>query len=150
MGNSDLTHVPATPTPCVLISETHGSSAWSGLTYQKPFAPVSTHANPFANTAVDQITGTWNMYRQPGDSNLSSGEQNSDERQSFATLTACETAKLYRIIHECILIYCGARGKVSANSLLDLFQRYIMWKDGLPPDLQSVEGQPLPHVLCLQ
>lgn len=124
-------------------------TAWSGLTYQKPFAPISTHANPFANIAVDQINGTWNMYRQPGDSNLEFGKQNADDRQSLATLTACEHAKLYRIVHECILVYCGTRGKVSAHSLLDLFQRYIMWKDGLPPDLRSIEGQPLPHVLFL-
>lgn len=90
------------------------------------------------------------MYRQPGDNNLELGEQNVNDRQSFAALTACEHAKLYRIVHECILVYCGSRGKVSANSLLNLFQRYVRWKDELPPDLRSVEGQPLPHVLFLQ
>ena len=90
------------------------------------------------------------MYRQPGDDSLELGQQNTDDRQSFATLTACEHAKLYRIAHERILIYCGARGKVSAESLLDVYQRFVAWKDGLPPSLQSVEGQPLPHVLSLQ
>lgn len=90
------------------------------------------------------------MYRQPGDDDLGLGEQSPDDRQSFATLSACETAKLYRLIHECILVYCGNRGKVSANILLDLFQRYIMWKDGLHPDIRNLEGQPLPHVIFLQ
>lgn len=90
------------------------------------------------------------MYRQPGDSSMGLGYQNPDDRQSFATLTACEHAKLYRIVHECILVYCGARGKVSPKSLLDLFQRYVTWKDGLPPNIRSVVGQPLPHVLFLQ
>lgn len=90
------------------------------------------------------------MYRQPGDSNLELGYQSTDDRRSFATLTACEHAKLYRVVHESILVYCGARGKVSAHSLLDIFQRYIAWKDGLPPELGNLEGQPLPHVLFLQ
>lgn len=90
------------------------------------------------------------MHQQPGDSKLETGEENADDRQSFAVLTAREHAKLYRIIHECILVYCGNRGKVSANPVLDLFQRFFIWKDELPPVLQSVEGQPLPHVLYLQ
>lgn len=124
-------------------------TAWSGLIYQKPVAPISTHANPFANMAVHQAEGGWSMYRQPGDSNLEIGDQSTDGRQSFVTVTACEHAKLYRIVHECILVYCGARGKVSAGSLLDIFQRYMVWKDGLPPELGTVEGQPLPHVLFL-
>ena len=78
------------------------------------------------------------------------GFQDARDRKSLAYLTACENAKLYRIAHECILVYCGVRGKISANTLLDVFQRYIGWKDELPPDLRSVEGQPLPHVLLLQ
>ncbi len=90
------------------------------------------------------------MYRQPGDNDLEHGHQRTDDRQSLAHLTACELAKLYRIVHECILVYCGTRSQVSADSLLDIFQRYIVWKDELPPDIRSVEGQPLPHVLFLQ
>ena len=90
------------------------------------------------------------MYRQPGDSNVEPGHQNINDRQSFATLTAREHAKLYRIIHESILVYCGARGKVSTDSLLDVFQRYLAWEEELPPDLRSVKGEPLPHILFLQ
>lgn len=144
------TYVVFGPSRCVLSCEAYGSSAWSALTYQKPSAPISTHASPFANISLDRIEERWSMYRQPGDSSLELGEQSTDDRQSLATLTACEHAKLYRIVHECILIYCGSRGKVSTKSILDLFQRYVMWKDGLPPGLRSVEGQPLPHVLFLQ
>lgn len=126
------------------------SSAWSGLTYEKPCAPISPDANPFATIAVDQDQGRWGMYRQPGESNLENEYQNTDDRKSFAVLTAREHAKLFRIVHECILIYSGVRGKVSADSLLVVFERYFAWKDGLPPELQSVESQPLPHILFLQ
>ena len=140
----------ASPKRCTRNCQAHESSAWSGLMYEKPSAPISTHANPFANRAVDQGEGRWSMYRQPGDSNVELGHQNTDDPQSFAFLTACEHAKLYRIIHQCILVYSGVRGKASAEFLLDVFRRFLAWKDGLPPELQSVEGQPLPHVLFLQ
>ena len=140
----------SSPNECVLKCQAHKSSIWSGLTYQKPLAPVSTHAKPFMNMDVGLDEGRWNMYRQPGDSNSELGYQNTDDPRSFATLTAREHAKLHRILHQCILVYCGAWGKVSADSLLDIFQRYIAWKDGLPPELQSVEGKPLPHILFLQ
>lgn len=139
------------PAPgCFLSWPTNKSSAWSGLTYGKPSAPISPHADPFATIAVEQDQGRWDMYRQPGESNLEYGYQNTDDRKSFAVLTAREHAKLFRIIHECILIYSGIRGKVNADSLLRVFERYFAWKDGLPPELQSVESRPLPHILFLQ
>ena len=93
------------------------------------------------------------MYRQPGDSGSEYGYQNTDNpknRKSLAVLTAREHAKLYRVIHHCTFVYGGAGGKVSADSLLDIFERYLAWKDELPPELQSTEGEPLPHVLFLQ
>ena len=90
------------------------------------------------------------MYTQPGDSDKELGFQDAEDRKSFAILTARESAKLYRIVHGCILVYCGIRGKISADSILDIYQRYTRWKDDLPPDLRSVSGQPLPHVLSLQ
>ena len=143
------TSVPSSSSNAVRC-EADESSAWSGLTYQKPFAPVSTHASPFSNNALDRVDGRWNPYQQPGDDNLQLGDQNSEDRQSFSALTACENAKLHRIVHECILVYCGTRGKVSSQPLLDLFHRYISWKDELPPDLRSVDGETLPHVIFLQ
>lgn len=90
------------------------------------------------------------MYRQPGDGNLEDGYRNTNERKSLAVLTAREHARLFRIVHECILVYSGFRSKISADSLLGVLERYIAWKDGLPPELQSVESQTLPHVLFLQ
>ena len=90
------------------------------------------------------------MYTQPGDSDKEHGFQDTEDQKSLALLTARESAKLYRIVHECILVYCGIRDKISADSLLDVYQRYIRWKEDLPPDLRSVSGQPLPHVLSLQ
>ena len=135
---------------CILNFHANENSAWSGLTYDKPSAPISTHAIPFANLHVDKDQGRWSMYRQPSESDSEFGSQNTDDPKSFATMTAREHAKLHRIIHECILVYCGVGDKVTAKSLLAILQRYTTWKDGLPPELQSVEGQPLPHVLFLQ
>ena len=102
------------------------------------------------NINIGQDEDRWNLYRQPGDSNSEFGYQNIDDPQSFATLTACEHAKLFRIIHQCILVYCGAQNNISADSLLDVFQRYKAWKSGLPPQLQCIEDEPLPHILFLQ
>ena len=65
-------------------------------------------------------------------------------------LTASEHARLFRIIHETILVYCGSRGRVSARALLDLYERYVDWKEHLPSDLRLQESEPLPHVLFLQ
>ncbi len=67
-------------------------------------------------------------------------------------VTAHEHAKLYRIIHETILVFCGSRGKVSAHHMLLIYERFLGWKEGLPPSLSDVneEVQPLPHVLFLQ
>ena len=69
---------------------------------------------------------------------------------SHALETASEHAKLFRIVHANILIYCGSRGKVDAQKLLELYERYLAWKEGLPPDIADLSGEPLPHVLFLQ
>ena len=66
--------------------------------------------------------------------------------------TAHENAKLYRIIHETILAFCGSRGKVSAHQLLVIYERYLGWKEHLPPSLSDVDGEveSLPHAIFLQ
>jgi hypothetical protein len=74
-------------------------------------------------------------------------------RPSFAILTAKYQARLFRVVHESINIFCGARGRVHARPFLDCYKRYIEWKDTLPEDLKYPEGgehPSLPHVLSLQ
>jgi hypothetical protein len=48
-------------------------------------------------------------------------------------------------------VYCGRRGRVTAESILELYRRYLVWKDSLPEPLTDVDdGNSLPHVLALQ
>lgn len=121
-----------------------GSSAWSGLTYVKPSAPISTKADVFQGIDLGE-EGHWQLYGQPGGSA-------SSNRPSYTILTASELAKLYRIIHETVLLYCGKNGSVSSHHLLDIYQRYVKWKEELPPQICDVtpNNDALPHVLALQ
>lgn len=118
-------------------------SVWSAFIYQKPTAPVSTHAHPFSSDILDFGDGDWRLYKQPGDSDTS-------ERPGLSVMTASEHAKLFRIAHETILAYCGSRGKVTGRRLFDVYERYLTWKDNLPPEIRDVDNDPLPHVLFLQ
>ena len=59
-------------------------------------------------------------------------------------------AKLFRIIHESIVIYCGSRGNVSVRSLMDVYERFSAWKENLPTDMSKTDAEPLPHILHLQ
>lgn len=78
------------------------------------------------------------------------GSREQDNRLNHALQTASEHAKLFRIVHRNILIYCGSQGKVDARKLLELYERYLAWKEGLPPDIAGLSGEPLPHDLSLQ
>ncbi len=119
--------------------------AWSGLIFQKPTAPISTHATVFQDIDTKKDDGPWRFYKEPGDS---SGSQ----RPSYLIATAYEHAKLYRIVHETILVFCGSRGKVSAHHMLMIYERFLEWKERLPPPLANVEGdvEALPHTQFLQ
>ncbi len=102
-------------------------------------------AHPFPGDIFDDGEGnnTWRLYKQPGDSDL-------PDHDSLAVVTASEHAKLFRTVHESILVYCGSRGKISAQHLLDIYERYMAWKDELPFALRKIDNDPLPHVLFLQ
>ncbi|MCJ1251730.1 hypothetical protein MMC30_008967 [Trapelia coarctata] len=124
------------------------NTAWSGITYQKPFNPVSPRTAVFINVQMDKDSAPsqWRYYRQPGD------ETNYPKRQSFAIVTACEQAKLYRIVHDTINVYCGARGRATAAAVIGCYKRFLNWQASLSEAVRHVdeESQPLPHVLCLQ
>lgn len=111
--------------------------------YQKPTAPISTHAKPFSTDIPHYADGVWRVHKQPGDND-------SPVRKGLSVMTASEHAKLFRIVHETILVYCGSRGRVRAHHLLDIYGRFLSWKNGLPPELLDVIDEPLPHVLFLQ
>ena len=121
-------------------------SLWSGLTYQKPFNPQSPDTQiPFKidSQVIRQV------YQQYGEG---TGSGQTFRAPAFTISTAVQQAKLFRIVHASINMYCGARGKISANSFLQCFRRLLDWKDQLPMELdcESYESQIPPNVLTLQ
>ncbi|KAF1987459.1 hypothetical protein K402DRAFT_49490 [Aulographum hederae CBS 113979] len=120
------------------------NTAWAGMTYQKPSAPIAIHAPVFENVELDTDHANWQPYRSPQ-------HHNGPEVQSHAIQTAKELAKLNQIIHETINVYCGSRGRVSAKSIMRLYKRYLGWKEELSPELStSTENtEALPHVVFL-
>lgn len=128
------------------------SSAWSGLIYQIPVAPVSTPAIGSQDILSSQSDVPWYYYRRPGDNKVEPGDGRVSNRPCHALLMWSENAKLYRIIHETILVYCGHDGKVTAHRLSRVYSLYRSWKEDLPQAFRDVEGdsEALPHVLFLQ
>ncbi len=127
------------------ISKLTVGSAWSGLIFQKPTAPISTHAAVFQDIDTKKDDGPWRFYKEPGDTSES-------RRPSYLLSTANEHARLYRIVHETILVFCGNRGRVSAHHMLLIYERFLEWKERLPAPLAGVDGdgEALPHALFLQ
>ena len=111
----------------------------------KPTAPISTLAHPFENMDTYQTEADWVPHKQLGDENV-----DFPHRTGHRLLTSGEHAKLYRIVHETILVYCGSRGKVTAKGLAGLYERYLSWMEKLPIELKIDDSDPLPHVLFLQ
>ena len=120
--------------------------AWSGFTYQKPSAPVSLSVRPFEHVVKRQsFDSHWHSYTTDED-----GSPERDDRLSHALETASQQAKLFRIVHRNILVYCGSHGRVDAGKLLEIYERYLAWKEELPPNIADLSGDPLPHHVSLQ
>ncbi|MCJ1353190.1 MAG: hypothetical protein MMC33_003175 [Icmadophila ericetorum] len=120
------------------------TTAWCGVTYQKPFSPESPKSDI---SFPDVFNGNeWQSYRQTRD------EEGEPKRPGWGILTACYQAKLYRVVHDTINLYCGARGKATATAVVACFKRYMDWLEQLPPQFKSIgkDEEPLPHVLFLQ
>lgn len=118
----------------------------AGITYQRLYLPSAPAEPIFQHVRTDKDDGLWRFYRHPGDA------QELPTRPSHAILTACHQAGLFRIVNENLNLYCGMRGPVSAYKVLDMYQKYLDWKETLPPILArySEGDQPLPHMLYLQ
>ena len=95
---------------------------------------------------MDGDDAVWRFYRQPGDN------RELPFRPAHAIVTAYHQAKLFQIINETLNVYCGTRGKVTAAKVLDVYARYLQWKDELPEVIANIDegDQPLPHILYLQ
>ncbi|KAK3171277.1 hypothetical protein OEA41_003361 [Lepraria neglecta] len=122
------------------------NTSWKGTTFQRMWAPPAPQKPVFQNIRLDADDRVWRFYRHPGD------ERELPFRPSYAIITACQQAQLFSIIDESIGLYCGARGKVSAANVLEVYEKYMTWKEDLPDLIANIsEGdQPLPHILYLQ
>ena len=100
----------------------------------------------FQHVDMDKDKALWHFYRHPGD------EQELPTRPCYSIVTACNQAKLFRIIDASLTLYCGVKGPVSAERFLNIYRRYVEWKNELPSVLANVDetDQPLPHMLYLQ
>jgi hypothetical protein len=131
---------------CHRLPASDTGSSWKGVTYQRMWAPPAPQGPIFQNIQLDADDRVWRFYRHPGDA------RELPFRPSHAIITACQQAKLFSIINESIGLYCGARGKVSAANVLEVYGKYMSWKEDLPDVIANIgEGdQPLPHILYLQ
>ncbi|KAL8921374.1 MAG: hypothetical protein Q9172_004067 [Xanthocarpia lactea] len=117
----------------------------TGITYQKLYAPEVSHLAQFQHVDIQGDDQVWRFYRTVGD------QRELPVRPSYAIMTACYQAALFRIIHESLNLYCGLRGLATAEAVLIIYRRYIDWEHDLPSILQTVDVdvQPLPHILFL-
>jgi hypothetical protein len=103
----------------------------------------------FQKVSHSKSDAYWKSYRFPRDS----------DKQAIAG-HAIETAKefthLSQIIFQTIRVWCGSKGKVNAQTLLQLYRKYISWKSALPDHLSRLDftaetaPEALPHVFSLQ
>ena len=110
------------------------------------YAPPAPNGPIFHNVQMDGDDRVWRFYRHPGDN------RELPYRPSHAIITAWQQARLFTIINETINLYCGARGEVSATKVLEVYARYLAWKEDLPDIIANIseDKQPLPHILFLQ
>ncbi|KAL6717187.1 hypothetical protein ACLMJK_005102 [Lecanora helva] len=94
---------------------------------------------------LDRDGETWRFYRRLGD------EQVMPPKTSHATITICYQARLFRIIQDNLNLYCGKQGRISAYKVLEVYRRYLDWRESLPPVIANISesDQPLPHILQL-
>jgi hypothetical protein len=131
---------------CLTIVSANSSRASVGITYQKFYTPDLPHEVSFEHVRMDKDDAIWRFYRSVGD------EKEMPTRPSHAILTAYFQAKLFRICRDCMNLYCGYSGKITAHKVITLYKHYTQWKEDLPAALRQVdiEAQPLPNVLYLQ
>lgn len=115
------------------------------MTYQPLYDATLPPSVTFQHVRLDRDDHVWRFYRHVGD------DRELPTRLSYAILTACNQAKLLRIFQETLDLYCGARGKATAQAILEGYKRFLDWKEDLPAILKSIDisDQPLPHVLYL-
>ena len=117
-----------------------------GITYQKFYTPDFPHEVTFNHVRLDKDDEVWRFYRSVGD------EEELPTRQSHAILTTYYQARLLRVCRDCLNLYCGYGGRITAQKVISVYKAYTDWKEDLPPPLQELDpdAQPLPNVMYLQ
>lgn len=120
------------------------NTVWGALTYSKPAAP-STHHGTVPSINLDHDQSPWRLYRFRN-------EDDYEELPGHTLQCAREQAKLNQFIHGILNLYCGTRGRVTAQSVCDIYDQLITWRHDLGPDmrLDKEDKLLLPHVLVLQ
>lgn len=94
----------------------------------------------------DEDSIPWQCYRHLGD-------EPKDEEPGLVMTTSAYYAMLVHIIHEtCHLFYSAHTEIISARDILQLYERYLNWREELPYEIADAgeDTQALPHVISLQ
>lgn len=120
-------------------------STWSALVYQKPNAPVSPYAHVFKDVPME-------LFGDPPRPRRDSSTDGDSMKPGYSLISAFEQAKLYRIVHEILIAYCGIGGVVSVESIMPVYERLLSWKRELPMAISHTdsEAEAPPHLLFLQ
>lgn len=122
------------------------SSGWAANTYQLPSLGRMSTSDIFHHVHMDWHDALWRFYRHTGDFEQS-------PQPNSAMTTAKEHAKLSLIVHDAVAsFYDGYNVVLTARVVLQLYNRYMIWKREVPHNIADTDGssQPLPHVLYLQ
>lgn len=135
LGLVDTSHVRLLIWAAIVGSDIN--SVWSGVIYQTPSMPISTHALAVHDLDGNQVEVSWCLYRQLGDDET--------PRPSHVFLAALEYAELYRIIHD------GKNSKATADDTSTIYDRYLNWMQKLPPAISRIGGddEVVPHVIFI-
>lgn len=101
----------------------------------------------FQHVQIDGDANIWRYYRSPGD------ERDMPTRPSHAIMSAGYQSLLFQVVSDTIRLYCGLEGTITAGAIIDLYRRFLLWKEDLPPALKTASGmneEALPHVIYLQ
>ncbi|KAF2433479.1 hypothetical protein EJ08DRAFT_658016 [Tothia fuscella] len=124
------------------------NTIWAAFAFQMPADPSSSHALVFDHVHLDWPNSHWRPYTHPSDASKKG-------QTSYAIRTAHEFAKLAQIMQQTLTEWCGNHGRVTAHGLLQLYQRYLSWKQDLPEALAhpekgfEVSEGPLAHVFSI-
>ena len=101
----------------------------------------------FENVELDRPSQFWHDYKVVSDAG-------GPDIPTHAIEAAKEFAKLSLIHLDNIIAWCGSAGKIGTKDILDIYGRYLAWRDGLSAALagqiENLDDETtLPFVLLL-